>query len=159
MVTMTHGEASRGYDFLTSPGYSSRAAGSPTTSTPRTTSPSSCIEGSGRVTSMSSTTTPHLHPLGCSVSPRPEDPDRAAEIRLVVVAHSDGHCQTTRASIHRSALSLGLPTRALSRRCTICSRTPTPLPADTESDEDGIRHCYEWLKDMSFDGWGCLECT
>lgn len=28
------------------------------------------------------------------------------------------------------------------------------VPPDTSSDEDGIRHCYEWLKDMGFDGWG-----
>ena len=28
------------------------------------------------------------------------------------------------------------------------------VPSATESDENGIRHCYEWLKDMGFDGWG-----
>ena len=28
------------------------------------------------------------------------------------------------------------------------------VPDNTNSDEDGIRHCYEWLKDMGFDGWG-----
>ena len=28
------------------------------------------------------------------------------------------------------------------------------IPAITESDDDGIRHCYEWLKRSGFDGWG-----
>ena len=27
-------------------------------------------------------------------------------------------------------------------------------PSGTESDDDGIRHCYEWLKRSGFDGWG-----
>ncbi len=28
------------------------------------------------------------------------------------------------------------------------------VPPTTESGDDGIRHCYEWLKDFGFDGWG-----
>ena len=28
------------------------------------------------------------------------------------------------------------------------------VPPITEANEDGIRHCYEWLKDSGFDGWG-----
>ena len=28
------------------------------------------------------------------------------------------------------------------------------VPSSTESDDDGTRHCYEWLKRSGFDGWG-----
>ena len=28
------------------------------------------------------------------------------------------------------------------------------VPSSTESNDDGIRHCYEWLKRSGFDGWG-----